>query len=79
MKAFTRKTLSLLLALFMMVSLVTPAVSALPLETEQDSKTKLDPSAQGFAAESALGPVFRSSLPWKWGGQSCDDKESVFG
>lgn len=43
------------------------------------NKTKPDPSAQGFAAESSLCPVFRSSLPWKRGGQSCDDKESVFG
>lgn len=60
--------------------LITVRWGSLPtLHSQSHNKTRLDPSAQGFAAESTLCPVFRSSLPWKWGGQSCDDKESVFG
>ena len=51
MKAFTRKTLSLLLALFLMVSLVTPAVSALPLDNQQESTPKLDPSSPTYAQD----------------------------
>ena len=51
MKSFARKTLSLLLALFMMVSLVTPAVSALPLDNQQESTPKLDPSSPTYAQD----------------------------
>lgn len=51
MKSFARKTLSLLLVLFLMVSLVTPAAYALPLENQQESTPKLDPSSPTYAQD----------------------------